>query len=72
VVVAAVSEEHVRPSAWPSDDASHGWDLVQQGQELVTSLSHRSATPRAGRPGHRQGRGVCCPAVRGRPGWDRS
>jgi hypothetical protein len=32
--VAAVGEEHVQPSAWASDDAGHGWDLVQQGQEL--------------------------------------
>lgn len=34
VVVAAVGEEHVRPSARPADDSGHCRDLVQQGQQL--------------------------------------
>ena len=34
VVVAAVSEEHVRPSSWPADDAGYRGNLVEQGQEL--------------------------------------
>jgi len=34
VVVAAVGEEHVGPSARSADDAGYGRDLVQQGQQL--------------------------------------
>ena len=31
VVVAAVGEEHVGPSAWSANDSGHCRDLVQQG-----------------------------------------
>lgn len=34
MVAASVGEEHVRPSAWPPDDAGHRGDLVHEGQEL--------------------------------------
>jgi hypothetical protein len=34
VVVAAVGEEHVGPSARSADNPGHCRDLVQQGQEL--------------------------------------
>ena len=34
VIVAAVGEEHVGPSARPADDSGHCRDLVQQRQQL--------------------------------------
>ncbi len=53
VVVAAVGEEHVGPSARPADDSGHCRDLVQQGQQLgdVVAVSagqrHRERDPLA-------------------------
>lgn len=53
VVVATVREEHVRPSAGPSDDTGHCGDLVRQRYQPgdVARGFRRSVTPLAGRPG---------------------
>ena len=54
VVVAAVGDQQLRPTAWPTDTATHRWHSVEQLQQL----GHVVAVAAGERPGQRDAAAV--------------